>query len=89
MIQNRIHTQTIIYIISYCVYTIHIQSCKYCKKNFNIIEETMGFEIHVTGKNQSAADFPIGYINYVHTDKIFLESCPNYIKKTWSGNQVI
>ena len=58
---------------------IHVNTVK---ENFNIIEETMGFEIHVTGKNQSAADFPTGYTNYVHTDKIFLESCPNYIKKS-------
>ena len=48
----------------------------------------MGFE--KSGKNQSPGDFLIAYINYFYTDKIFLETCPNYmyIKKTWSGNQL-
>lgn len=69
-----------------CKVCIQSYTCEYCKKNFNTIEKTMAFE--KSGKNQSAGDFLIAYINYFYTDKIFLETCPNYIKKTWSGNQL-
>lgn len=76
-----------LYIISYCVkyaYNhIHVNTVKRISIQ---LKKTMAFE--KSGKNQSAGDFLIAYINYFYTDKIFLETCPNYIKKTWSGNQL-